>query len=302
VDTAIIIPVHNRRETTLRCLRALQSDGVFAWATIYVVDDGSTDGTAAAIQQEFPAARVLRGTGDLWWTGAIELGMKTAREDGADYFLWLNDDACPEPGACARLRKSSEQQRGLVTGQCFVDTAGGPPVYGGLRRRGMEFEVADIAGMEPTPVDATSGNFVCLPRAVVDKIGYPDGSELPHAFGDLDYTRRAQAAGFPVLADPAARATCAPNAWVNHASWLLSDIPLTEIWRGLGQKSSYAYAPSHARFLTRHFGYVGFAYWAWTFFKRVPITVLRLLVPQRWLRRIWGRHSPAWQAEQRLRR
>src|SRR4051812_10819741 len=34
----IIIPVHNRRETTLECLRRLESDHVFGWANVLLID------------------------------------------------------------------------------------------------------------------------------------------------------------------------------------------------------------------------------------------------------------------------
>ena len=36
----LILPVHNRREITLRCLRHLHGLSVDAWAQIVVVDDG----------------------------------------------------------------------------------------------------------------------------------------------------------------------------------------------------------------------------------------------------------------------
>jgi GT2 family glycosyltransferase len=165
----------------------------------------------------------------------------------------------------------------------------------------MQLILAEALGDEPLPVDACSGNFVCFPRKVVDQIGFPNGKTMPHAFGDLDYTLRAQHAGFPILANPQARATAAPNNWKNHASWLLSDLPVTEIWRGLWQKRSYAYAPAHVRFLARHFGLAGALYWMWTILKRIPISLLRLTVPQKRLQQFWGRRSAAWREEQRHR-
>ena len=57
-STAVIIPVHNRRETTLACLRRLTADGVPAWSRIVVVDDGSTDGTGEAVRVEFPDVEI----------------------------------------------------------------------------------------------------------------------------------------------------------------------------------------------------------------------------------------------------
>ena len=101
--TKIILPVRNRRETTLRCLAHLRDTGVLAWAGAIVVDDGSTDGTPRAIQAQFSAVEVLSGDGQLFWTGAIALGMRHAVAQGAACCVWLNDDCLPTPGAVERL-------------------------------------------------------------------------------------------------------------------------------------------------------------------------------------------------------
>ncbi len=48
---AVVMTCHNRRETTLRCLRELEAQTLPAgWnMRTYLVDDGSTDGTSAAV-------------------------------------------------------------------------------------------------------------------------------------------------------------------------------------------------------------------------------------------------------------
>lgn len=298
--TAWIIPVHNRRVITLRCLHRLRADGVLSWSRAYVVDDGSTDGTADAVRAQFPEVVLLRGGGDLWWTGATALGMKAAHTDGARLICWLNDDTAPLPGSCGLLCAAADRTGAIVTGQCFMPQKG-PMVYGGLKRRGIALRLIHATQGHPQPVDAVCGNFVCIPRAVVDRIGFPDADGLPHAFGDTDYALRARAEGIPVLVEPMANAEAEPNALHNYASWLLSDIPVAEIWRPLARKSSYAYAPAHVRFLARHFGLPGVLYWAWTVFKRVPMSLIRIVVPRAWLIRLWGRHSSAWQEEQTIR-
>ena len=88
----IIIPVHNRKEITLKCLDILQKNGDLDIYYVIVVDDGSTDGTSEAIQSLYPNITILVGDGNLWWTGAIKKGMEYAYDKGAEYFIWLNDD------------------------------------------------------------------------------------------------------------------------------------------------------------------------------------------------------------------
>lgn len=300
LPSAVIIPVHNRRETTLLCLRRLDEHQVFEWATPWVVDDGSTDGTAAMVGSLFPQAQVIRGDGSLWWTGAITAGMRAAYRAGAEFIFWLNDDTLPAGGACLRLRETATRTGAIVTGQCYID----PPgllVYGGLKRGRVSLRLTEAQPYQLRKVDACAGNFVCLPRAVVERLGWPDARRFPHAHGDTDYTLRAGHMGLDVMVDGGARASATPNAWANYASWLLSDIKIIDLWRNLGDKRSYAYAPGHARWMVRHFGVAGGAYWIWTICKRLPISGLRLAIPQPVLRRIWGGRSRAWREECRLR-
>lgn len=297
---AFTLAAHNRREITLGCLRSLRADGVMTWADIYLVDDGSTDGTSAAIRREFPEVKLLSGDGTLFWTGATERAMRTAYADGAECCVWLNDDTRPLPGACARLVATMRATGAIVTGQCFIPPDG-PVVYGGLRQQGFRMALVTASGDQPIAVDATSGNFVAIPRSVMEQIGFPDGHGLPHAFGDIDYALRARTAGIARWVEPRATAHARPNALGNYASWLLSDIRIGDIWRPLFDKRSYAYGPAHARFLTRHFGGRGAIEWVWTVLKRGPVTLLRLTTTTAWRRRRWGARSYAWQEEQRVR-
>ena len=88
----ILIPVHNNRDTTLKCLELL-SKQTFHDFTVTVTDDGSTDGTYGAICEQFPQVTVLRGDGDLWWTGAINMALEhvLALVDLDDCILTLNN-------------------------------------------------------------------------------------------------------------------------------------------------------------------------------------------------------------------
>jgi GT2 family glycosyltransferase len=65
----IVIPVFNRKHYTKDCLLSLSAQTYSVFKTI-VVDDGSTDGTADMLKEEFPEVIVLKGTGNLFWTAA----------------------------------------------------------------------------------------------------------------------------------------------------------------------------------------------------------------------------------------
>jgi len=296
--TAIILPVHNRRETTLACLRRLApetcGDG---WLTL-VVDAGSTDGTAGAVSAEFPTVTVLAGDGALWWTGAIALGMAHALAAGADTIVWLNDDALPVPGALARLVALSRAREAVVGGVTYLP-GDRFPAYSGMRLTAWKLAPLDAIPSEPTAVDALHGNFVCVPSTIARRVGLPDAAGLPHALGDLDYTLRVRIAGIPVLLDSGARAEGTPNLSLNYRSWLLSEIPIAAWWRELIRPGSHLNARAQWRFHLRHRGARGAAYCLAMLAKLALVSGLRLLIPTAWLRRWRGTHSAAWQHEQR---
>jgi GT2 family glycosyltransferase len=120
----ILIPVHHRREFTLRCLRHLRATQGDAGATVAVIDAASADGTAEAVRREFPAAQILSVSADHWWTGAIARGMQAADADGAKTVLWLNDDCLPDSGCIARLLFHAGGAEPAVAGAVCRDEAG----------------------------------------------------------------------------------------------------------------------------------------------------------------------------------
>ena len=108
----IVIPVHNRLEATRECLGSLRCQTYKAFK-IVVVDDGSTDGTSGLVSQEYPEVTVLKGKGELWWTGATNLGVRYALQDcrGDDYILTLNNDTFLPPEYLETMISLSQGRR-----------------------------------------------------------------------------------------------------------------------------------------------------------------------------------------------
>ncbi|HBL26094.1 MAG TPA: glycosyltransferase, partial [Acidobacteria bacterium] len=85
---SVVIPTHGTRDLTLRCVESLACEGT-ADLDLVVVDDGSRDGTAAALAAAHPQVRVLRNDPALGFTRAANRGMAAAT---ADLLLLLNSD------------------------------------------------------------------------------------------------------------------------------------------------------------------------------------------------------------------
>jgi GT2 family glycosyltransferase len=99
---AAVIPIHNGLPLTVRCIKSLQASTRVA-DHIVIVDDGSSDGSAKVISAEFPSVEVVNGNGNLWWAGAMNLGVKHAATLGADVYFSLNNDCVVAPDALSNL-------------------------------------------------------------------------------------------------------------------------------------------------------------------------------------------------------
>jgi GT2 family glycosyltransferase len=188
----IIIPVHNRRSKTLICLETLKRQNIFEICHILVIDDGSSDATSESIRDRFPEVSVISGDGNLWWTGAIAEGMRQARLAGGETFIWLNDDCPPLPGSLASLIEFSADRPAAILGSaCYIYETGSLIPTGAKGRSRISAQPGEVI-----EVDEMSGHCVCVPLAVVDRIGFPDAVRFPHYHGDSSYILKARKAGF----------------------------------------------------------------------------------------------------------
>lgn len=204
---AVLLTCHNRRALTVRCLESLRAQHGDLDIALFVVDDGSSDGTAAAVRATWTDAHIIPGDGSLFWNGGMRLAWESAAATGPfDHYLWLNDDVVLEPGALSRL---VGEAAALATAGGAVIVAGSTrcpgtdePSYGGQRRanprRPLRLTVAQ-PGTAPVPVDTISGNIVLVTAAAFARLGNLSPAFV-HIFGDLDYGLRARAAGIPVYA------------------------------------------------------------------------------------------------------
>jgi len=210
----VVVPAHNRRELTLACARALATQ-TYTATTIVVVDDGSTDGTAAAVREAFPAVVVLQGDGNLWWTGAVNMGVEwaLARCADSDFLLTLNDDTFVEPGYAARLVETARGLPGSLVGSVLVtDDEQQIVVDGGVRVNWMTAKyrvlgagrpLLDVqeSGTRESDVDVLSGRGTLVPTEVFRCIGHYDSARLPHYAADYEFSRRAARAGYGLCVD-----------------------------------------------------------------------------------------------------
>lgn len=250
----ILIPVHNRAATTQRCLTRLMELGVPAWAEVLVADDGSTDGTAAMIQAEFPWVRVIHGDGGWWWAGAIRAAMQEAAQHEAVAVCWLNDDTLPDPGALESLFALAAETHGICGGLSRTDSTGASNYSGGIMRRRWP---AQMSPAHEGAVEWLHGNMVVVHSSVWRMQGFPCNRGTIHNFADIEYTFQAHRGGISVRLVPMATALANLNCSASYLSWRDEALPWLEVWRGFLDPKVWWYLPGLAAFKGRCFGLLG---------------------------------------------
>jgi len=199
-----VVPVHDRVERTVRCLRSLTASTIPPDAV--VVDDGSSDGTADRIRSEFPGVTTLRADGNQWWAGATNLGVEHALAGGADYVLTVNNDGVLDRQAVEALLDADRSCGPALLASHRYDLQD----PGRCWSAGLFFEwdarhihrPAAVGSKEPFRVDVSGANSLLVPRRCFEEIGLFDAKAFPQNFADWDFQLRARAAGWRLLSVP----------------------------------------------------------------------------------------------------
>ncbi len=99
VPVSVVVPVHNQAALTRACLDALLMELPGGWEVV-VVDDASTDATAALLRGYGEAIRVVSLTRNAGYARACNEGAAAA---AGEALLFLNNDTVPHPGCLREL-------------------------------------------------------------------------------------------------------------------------------------------------------------------------------------------------------
>jgi GT2 family glycosyltransferase len=233
----IVITTYNRRRPLVTCLDALLAQAGDVPHEVIVVDDGSTDGTAAYLAEHVQAGRLrhLRQP-NAGWPAARNRGWRVAR---GDVIAFLDDDCVPAPTYLAALAAAWTRWPDATGIGGRVTAQPGANYAGRLRAAGH------IAGFEalnapygtrvdaPGPVDFCYGGNRSLRRDVLEELGGFD--ESLRYFDDWDLDWRLHQADH--------------RLWYDPAIVVAHDYRLTA-WGRL--RADYLYGRSAPRFARRH--------------------------------------------------
>ncbi len=269
---AVLITCFNRKEKTIKCLESFYEaevprDCLF---DIYLVDDGSTDGTSLAIEKNFPEVHIIKGTGELFWNRGMHLAWQTAIKNYTyDFYLWLNDDVKIFKNSLKNIfTDHSFYPLSIITG-VMVSEIDGRITYGGENRKG---QLIQPLKNDPKPCFYLNGNLVLIPKVVFQKIGTLDPL-FPHAIGDFDYGLRAQEKGIECRISTEFLGYCESNPEL--PAWCRPQVSFKDRLKSLYSPLGYSHPYYFFIYEKRHFGF-------FTAFKHLFSIHLRVIAPKLW--------------------
>jgi len=279
----VVLTCHNRKEKTLTCLKKLiNQDNIDTIdSSVYIVDDGSTDGTSEAVKINFPQVNIIKGDGTLFWNGGMRVAFSKAMENECDYYLWLNDDTFLYSDVLKLLLETSnnmKQQRGrdvIVTGT-IIDIDTKKVNYGGRNQKSklqpLFFTLLNSSA-ELQKCDTFNGNVVLIPQNVVSKIGNISSEYSRQHSGDLDYGLRAKYEGFESWVAPGVVGECPSNSL--KGTIFDKSLPFRDRIKQMKSPKGVPPAREWMVFAKRHAGFLWPFYWL--------RTVVRVIFPWAYL-------------------
>lgn len=217
----VVIPAYNDRENVLECLGSF-SEVDYLNFDIYLVDDGSNDGTGDAVKKAFPDTIILKGNGNLWWSGATNLGAKAALEDGCSYIFTINNDVLVDRQIFNSLISAAKQEPRAIIGCKILYADDKSRVwYGGSYFDMQTHDIGMLSGRDNdfvgvSEAEVLTGMGMLIPAKVFSQVGFFDEVRMPQYLADSDLPLRAKQQGFKSIIDSGARVySKVESSWVN---------------------------------------------------------------------------------------
>lgn len=204
---SIIITNWNGQKWLAGCFQALEAQ-TYPDFEIILVDDGSTDGSADWVAENYPAVRLIRQAEHLGFAGANNVGIRAAE---GRYIVALNNDTRPEPAWLAEMVAGlTGPDIGMVAAQILIwddpsllDSAGIEVDWAGFGwNRGWRQPVH--TANKPEEVFGPCAAAALYRREMLAEIGLFDEDYYTY-YEDVDLAWRARRAGWRCWYMPTAR-------------------------------------------------------------------------------------------------
>jgi GT2 family glycosyltransferase len=285
---AVLLTCYNRKNKTSACLKHLFDayslhKNSFT-ITVYLTDDGSSDGTTELISKLFPEVIVLQGTGQLYWVGGMINSWKEAVKTEYDGFLLLNDDTIVYDTLFDEIIRTHEFSKsnygcdGIYVGST-KEIEANVTSYGGAvftNKFLLKYKKLDPDNTIQK-CELANANIMFVSRDTYNRIGMLS-SDYVHVIADYAYTLTAKKHKIPVLMTANYCGICSRNLDKGATTRLLK--------MNFNERVKFLYHPlglvfqDNLNFMKTFFPYrlpfVFFAGWFKIVFPRLYIAINRL--------------------------
>lgn len=210
----IIILNYNKKEDTLICLESILNLE-YSPFEIVLVDNGSTDFSAAAIKSNYPNVHLIESKKNLGAAGGRNLAINYTNEKlNYDFLFFLDNDITIEKNTLSEMIKyiNSRKDVGIVSPKCYVMNKPGIIKYaGGMSINFFTGKIKDIGSgqkdsgqFEEQKFISACGGLCLVRKEVINKIKSFDEKFNPYGWEDIDFTIRARKSGYKILYNPKA--------------------------------------------------------------------------------------------------
>ena len=216
LDLSIVIASYNARADLERCLESLHAPAPSISHEIVVVDNQSTDGSAA-VARRWPEVQIIEAGSNLGFAGANNLGIRASTGRA---LLLLNSDTIVPPGTIDRLAAVLDQHPdAAVVGPRLVDGSGraelsfGPMIgpfnelWQKLLFRGQVHRLPILASVvewrthQPQSPDWVTGACLLVRRSDAEAVGLLDERYFMYT-EDVDFCAAIRGRGRKILFTP----------------------------------------------------------------------------------------------------
>lgn len=199
----ILVPTYNRLERLIEFVAQVEVQ-THKHIVLVVVEDGCTDGTREYLKtRQIVDTRVLSGDGNLWWGGAINMGIGFLRSmvNTHDFVLIINDDVRFSNSYVEDLVESSLRNSGAVIGSAQLYSDNGQLMMLGYKLNEPHYflDTVRVSKNIYTEVDAVGGRGVLIPGQCFMKVGFINTKLFKHYLGDIEFSHRMKRMGFNLI-------------------------------------------------------------------------------------------------------
>jgi GT2 family glycosyltransferase len=209
----VVVLNWNGREDTLACLESLRALR-YPDHRVLVVDNGSVDGSEAAVRERYPDVDFLQTGSNLGFAGGNNAGIAWALERGTDFVLLLNNDTEVDPDLLGPMVEAARDPEVGIVGasiayhhdprRLWAYGGGRFDVATGWVRHVQRPVAAEELRTRGTRHFYITGCTMLLRRRLLEEVGVLDTSYF-HFCEDVDLCLRAEAAGWKVAVAGASR-------------------------------------------------------------------------------------------------